>query len=482
MRQQGVKVQLPHNWKARAYQAEYMGYMFNGGEFPYRKRAYLTWHRRSGKDSTSINTAAVASQMRVGTFWHLLPTFQQGRKVIWNGVDAQGRRIIHQAFPPEMIESQNDSDMLLRLKNGSFYQVVGSDNFDALVGSNPIGVIFSEWALSDPNAWDFVRPMLAENDGFAAFITTPRGKNHAYRHWRNVKDNPRWFTSLKTVRDTLRENGRPVITEEIIQEERDEGVEEEIIEQEYFCSWEGVNRGSIYGRHLKKYELTHQLAWEPDYDLPVYTAWDIGHRDAAAVWCYQLVGDEIHIVDYLEGSQMDADAWLEEIAKLPWAFGTPALPHDAKARTFATSRTTRDRFIKAGYTPYIVPNIKVADGINAARSIIKHVYFNTGSKGTPGTVSKGVETGLDRLNGYVYEFDEVTKVFSTVPKHDHNSHGADAFRMLALSQNVVAIANRNKNRTVAPPTKKMTPMGPAYRLEELFAEREMTRSRVQRID
>lgn len=449
--------------------------MFSKGQFPEKKRAMPVWHRRAGKDSCMLNTLAVASQMRVGTFWHLLPTLNQGRKVVWNGVDGGGRRMVDQAFPPELVESTNENEMLKKLKNGSFYQVVGSDNYDALVGTNPIGVIFSEWALADPAAWNFVRPILAENGGFAVFITTPRGNNHAKEMWDMARASDRWFTSLQTVLDTFREDGTPVITPEMIDAEREEGVAEEIIQQEYFCSWEGINQGSIYGRYLQKYAATNQIVFpQPFWEhLPVYTAWDLGRRDATAIWFYQIVNGDVFIVDYMEGTQMDVDAWLEELRKLPYAYGTPALPHDSKQATFASKRTAYERFVAEGFVPYVVPNMSRAAGIQVVRALLPYVYFNIGSK--------NVRTGLSRLEGYQYIYDDKLKVFSTEPKHDHNSHGADGFRMLGLANSVISHINKARGRTVAARAIN-TALGPAYKLEELFKEREESmRNTYQRV-
>lgn len=471
-----TNISLPYAWKAREYQRGFMNYMFSGGQFPYRKRAMEIWHRRSGKDSCFINTLAVASQMRVGTYWHLLPTLNQGRKVVWNGIDGLSRRVIYQAFPRELIDSVNENDMMIKLKNGSIYQVVGSDNYDSLVGTNPLGVAFSEWALSDPNAWNFVRPILAENGGFAIFNTTPRGKNHAWEMYNRALESEHWHTSILTVNDTKREDGTPVITPEMIQMEREEGVPEEVINQEYFCSWEGINQGSIYGKHLQKYAATHQLAFPRPFDpeLPVYTAWDLGRRDATAVWFYQQVGDEIHIIDYDEGTQMGAEDWLERIQRLPYAFGTPTLPHDAKAKTFSAKYTTWEQFEAAGFTPYLAPRISVENGINAVRAILAFTYFNVGNP--------NVRKGLNRLTEYSYEYDEKTKTFSSKPRHDHHSHGADAFRMLAVSNNVIRIVNRHRQNTRLARHRMMTPMGPALNLQSLFAERERAlRNSYQRV-
>jgi hypothetical protein len=458
-------IQLPNRWVAREHQREFMNWMFKNGQFPTRKRAMPVWHRRAGKDSCALNTLAVASQMRIGTYWHLLPTLNQGRKVVWNGVDGGGRRMIYQGFPREMINGVNESDMLLKLRNDSVYQVVGSDNYDALVGTNPLGVVFSEWALADPRAWSFIRPILAENAGFAIFITTPRGKNHAYTMYKMAKDSPDWFTSLKTIRETHREDGSPIISEEIVESERAEGVPEEVIQQEYYCSWEGVNHGSIYGRQLLLLAETNQIEMEPDLDIMVFTAWDIGRRDATAIWFYQLIRDEIHIIDYDEGTGGDVDFWLERLREFPYLLGTPALPHDAKARTFATKYSPHERFVQAKFSPYIVPNVSVSQGINAVRAILPDVYFNI--------ANPRVCKGLEHLQEYMYDYDEKLKTFALTPRHDHHSHGADAFRMLALSQNVIEIISRKtRNRAARKGDYIQTPLGRALNLENLFKDRE----------
>lgn len=466
-----LRATLPHNWSPREYQREYLGYMFDGGQFPEGKRAQLVWHRRAGKDSTVINSLAVAAHIRTGTYWHMLPTLNQGRKVVWNGVDKDGRRIIKQAFPAELIESINENDMLIRFKNGSFYQVVGSDNYDSLVGTNPLGVAFSEWSIADPSAWNFVRPILKENGGFATFIYTPRGKNHAYESWEMAKRNPRWFTSHKTVRDTFRENGTPVISEQDVQDERDEGVLEEIIQQEYYCSFAGVNVGSVYGRHLQKYAETNRFdfaermgqAWNPD--LLVFTAWDLGRRDATAVWFYQIIGSDILIIDYDEDRGLGAEEWLDRISNnFEYPLATPALPHDAKAKTFSAKHTPEEVFIQRKLMPYIVKNTSRSQGISAVRSLVKDIYFNTGNK--------NVRDGLQRLENYQYEWDEKLKIFTSEPLHDHNSHGADAMRMLALSVEVMRDSYKNNPGTGRGVRAKKTHMGMAYALEDLFAERE----------
>ena len=135
-------IRLPANgWKARPHQERLWAFLGQAIEpNAVGKRAVAVWHRRAGKDSLAINFAAVAARRRPANYWHMLPTATQGRKVVWEGIDGQGRRMIDQAFPPGQRTGKLDDEMLLRLKGGSTWQVVGSDNFDRLVGANPAGV------------------------------------------------------------------------------------------------------------------------------------------------------------------------------------------------------------------------------------------------------------------------------------------------------------------------------------------------------
>jgi phage terminase large subunit len=141
-----------------------------------KKRLALAWHRRAGKDDVCLHWAATCAMTRVGGYWHMLPQHNQARKAIWDAINpGTGRRRIDDAFPLALRDSTREQDMFIRFKNGSTWQVVGSDNYNALVGSPPVGVVFSEYALSDPSSWAFIRPILAENGGWALFISTPRG-------------------------------------------------------------------------------------------------------------------------------------------------------------------------------------------------------------------------------------------------------------------------------------------------------------------
>ena len=225
-----VKIELPHDWEPRPYQLPVLEYLDGGGD-----RACTVWHRRAGKDATALNYTAKSAFERVGTYWHLLPEQRQARKVIWNGLDKQGRRFIDQAFPPEVRAKKREDEMLMELVNGSLWQLAGADNYNSLVGSNVVGVVFSEWSLTDPAAWDYIRPILAENNGWAWFIYTPRGKNHGYQTLQRALKSQRWFAEVLTAEDT------GAITKAAIEQEAADGMSDALIRQEFYCSFEAPN-------------------------------------------------------------------------------------------------------------------------------------------------------------------------------------------------------------------------------------------------
>ena len=174
-------------------------YLEDGG-----KRAMAVWHRRAGKDEVCLHWAATQCVIRPANFVHCLPEYEQGRKAIWNAVNPHsGRRRIDEAFPHSMRESTNDQGMTIRMHTGATWSVIGSDRYDtSLVGTSVAGIVFSEFALANPSAWAYARPTIEENDGWAIFITTPRGRNHAHEMFKHAQHAPGWFCELLTAEDT----------------------------------------------------------------------------------------------------------------------------------------------------------------------------------------------------------------------------------------------------------------------------------------
>jgi phage terminase large subunit len=149
------EITIPFNFEPRSYQVPLLSAIDSGV-----KRAVSIWHRRSGKDKTLINLVAKKMFERVGTYYYFFPTYSQGKKILWDGMDRMGMKFTDH-IPSAVRKRTNDQEMKIEIVNGSMFQVIGTDNIDSIVGTNPIGCIFSEYSLQNPKAWDFVRPILS---------------------------------------------------------------------------------------------------------------------------------------------------------------------------------------------------------------------------------------------------------------------------------------------------------------------------------
>jgi len=226
------EINLPYEFTPRWYQIPFLKAWDSG-----LKRLILVAHRRMGKDKTVFAMLPKKMMERVGTYFYFLPTYSQAKKVIWTGADKKGFKFLDH-FPKEIVEDINETDMKITLTNGSILQLVGADNIDRVVGTNPVGVVFSEFALMKPEVWTYMSPILAENDGWAVFIFTPRGRNHAYDVLRKAKTNPNWHVEILPVSYTK------AIKEDSLIEERTNMTAAKY-EEEYECSFT-MNSSAVF--------------------------------------------------------------------------------------------------------------------------------------------------------------------------------------------------------------------------------------------
>lgn len=435
------EVVLPaHGWLPRSYQMPAWAALEGGC-----KRLALAWHRRSGKDDISLHWTAVSSQMRVGPYWHMLPLANQARKAIWDAVNPHtGRRRIDDAFPAELRESTREQDMFIRFKTGSTWQVVGSDNYNSLVGSPPVGVVFSEYALADPNAWGFLRPILAENGGWAIFISTTRGRNHFTRMIDFARKDPAWFAQRLTVEDThaipmnvIAQERRELIAE------RGEKEAEAIIAQEYYCDPDAAIPGAYYGELMGRLERDGRIGDYPHLpNLGVGTAWDIGYGDSTVIWFYQqLPSGRVRIVNVLEGSGVGLPWYAQKMQALPYTYADHIWPHDGGHGEWGTGDTREKTAAQYGIKPRVLEqggSGVVYDGIHAVRLLLPLCEFNSEPDPFPGEsrdeARARMTRAIDALRQYRREWDERLQKFKDSPLHDWTSHSADGFRYLAIGR------------------------------------------------
>jgi hypothetical protein len=427
-----VEFEVPYNWRPRDYQQPAWEALEAG-----KKRSALVWHRRAGKDLFAINWCATQVFQRVGLYWHVLPTYTQGRKVVWEGRTRDGRAFLDH-FPgadPRLIGTDNNPIVRKRedvmgmwFANGSVYQVVGADEPDRLVGANPIGVIFSEWSIMSPTVWELLRPILAENGGWAVFIYTPRGRNHGYRTLKVAEKSKNWFAQV------LRADMTNSISQEIIDDERNEGMPEEMVQQEFYCSFDAPLVGAYYGDQMAAMiadddKMKHRITSVPhEPSLPVTTCWDLGMADATSIWFHQKVGNENRLIDYYHSSGVGLEHYAKVLHERPYVYKEHLVPHDAMVRELGTGQTRVERARKYGLQMRVVQKISLNDGIGAVRVLLPTCWID----------EVKCKDGIEGLRQYTKEKvqDDVgvngEALFRDKPYHNWASHPADALRTLAV--------------------------------------------------
>ena len=415
-------------------------------------RLIAIWHRRAGKDEVVLNAMRTLALESPGTYWHCFPEQKQARKAIWNGVNGHtGQRRILEAFPRAIIKRMQDDDMFIELVNGATFQLIGSDRYDATVGAGPKGIAYSEWALSNPAAWAYHQPMIRETKGFAAFITTPRGDNHAKTMFERAKGRDNWFAQLLTVGDTGA----------LKQDELDEALEEyqdlwgidlgaALFEQEYWCSFAGAMIGAYFGAEMSRAEKAGRFKLVPiDPDHPVHTVWDLGKAHNNPIWCFQVIhGEEfpLKIVDLYIPESEDLDDWCNWLDDKGY-HGDDYVPHDILVTEWGTKRTRLDTLKLKGRKPKRIAMVSVLDGQQAGRKAINAAEFHAG----PDTDERAerVRHGANGLKSYRREYDEEMKRFRDTPVKDWAEHIGSGWRYLGLAYKEVV----PREPVEKPPTK-----------------------------
>lgn len=424
-----MEIKLPI-LELRNYQAKVWDYLFSHDV----RKSYLVWHRRAGKDLFCLQYMIAKAITELGNYWYILPQQNQVRRAIWDGITAQGFKYIN-LCPKEFILKKLDNEMKIVLRDpnnpeeqGSIISFLGGDRYDALVGAGIKGAVISEHALQNPNLYKLaIQPMLLESGGWVIFNTTPRGENHAYETYRTLKEDPDSYTSLLTVEDT------GVLDMEEINKERRSGTPEEIIQQEFYCSFAGAIHGAYYADVLQQAKVG-DYEYDPRY--PVHTCWDLGVSDSMAIWFVQFIEGSIRVIDHYENSTYGLAHYASIVEGKGYRYAGHHLPHDGVQRQLTATekaQSIQGQLLTLGLNNVdVIPRTSdVYADIMAVRAILPLCRFNKDK----------TKDGLDSLKNYRREYDENRQCFKNTPLHDWTSHSADAFRMVPILEKRVSKRN-----------------------------------------
>jgi phage terminase large subunit len=419
----------------------------------------LVCHRRAGKSYSAIHECvirALYTPKQDARYAYIAPFRQQSKEIGWIYLK-------HAARP--FIKSEKDireSELRVRLVNGSWVTLYGSDNPDALRGIYLDGAILDEFGDCRPNLWaEVILPTLSDRQGWAIIAGTPRGKNAFFHLDQIAQQSDDWFQmTLKASESGLLPQSELDMMKEIMSEDQ--------YAQELECSFDAAVMGTYYASIISKMEDDGRMSksdlW--DREQPVNVALDLGFTDSTAVWFWQTRPDGVAMINYHEAHSQPLDYYFDLFDGLGYQYENIFLPHDAKAKTLQTGRSTVEQFIEHFQTQEdvnirITPNLKVQQGIDAARLVLPHVWFDR----------ELCRDGWETLRAYRRKYNEITKSYSNAPLHDWASDGADAFRYFAL------VTRLSLNLAVDEPEEIAIFKPPSYTLDDLFKDNERSKDK-----
>lgn len=384
-----------------------------------------------------MNAAIKLSTKRKGSYYYYFPTAQWGRRVLWEGMDGDGMRFLDH-FPPGSLDGKpHDQEMRLKTRWGSFFRILGTDNLE-IVGTNPVGVVFSEYSLQNPQVWSLIQPILNENGGWAIFVGTPRGRNHFYDLHNIARSNPHdWFCQTLTIDDT-----KAISKDVVIEQIRRGEISEAMAKQEYWCSWEYGQEGSYYASLLEQARNEGRVGiYEHEPCAPVYRFADIGNIYTFAI-DVQFIQSQIRIVgEYWDNAGAGIEAFVRDMKSREWVWGPehyagPDLT-SSNARTFQTSTTLTDALRSHGFSFRPVMQHLVKDGREAVKTLWPRMLIN----------ERGCPTFLEATIGYRAAKNnrlstEAKPVYGEHEQESWECHPMDALRHMAIAYKFMDIGGQ----------------------------------------
>lgn len=412
------EIYLPFNLDYREYQKPLVNFVRNGW-----KRWVVCWHRRCGKDKTFFNLLIEEAIKNIWGYAYILPTYAQWKKIIWDSIDTKGLKF-RDHIPKQILIWENWTELKYTLANWSFIQILWSDTIDNIRWISPRWIIFSEYAFQNPTAWEVMRPILAENNGWALFNSTPNWKNHFYDMYEMAKENSEWFCQKLTVDETK------VIDKEYIDKERLWGMSEEMIQQEYYCSFDVWAIWSYYADLMTQAYDSNRITNLPKWFNPVDIYFDLWRWDQTAVWFKQNDWMFFNFIHYYESNWKHIskyfdylDDYLDKNNLQLWKI---YFPHDSSQKRIEAEKSSlelaQDRYWHHKIH-YIERTKSIWKDRDRVRELLPRCRFDK---------DEAIQW-IRCLENYHKKYDDKKKVYSDDHEHDWASHWADSFRYFAVS-------------------------------------------------
>ncbi len=410
----GTKRQIAPEWK--------LDYTPRPQTVPFHKRtqrwAYLVCHRRFGKTVACVHELlirALYTSKKNAQYSYIAPFRQQAKSIAW--------KYLKDAVQGIAVEVR-ESDLMVLLPNGASIVLLGSDNPDAIRGQYMDGVVLDEFADCRPSLWtEVVLPTLADRKGWAVIIGTPKGRgNKFYDFYELSKRSDDWFHL------DVKASQSGVLDEKELDEMREQ-MSDAQYEQEFENSFTAALLGTYYSQLINKLERDGHMddkkaQYDPNFD--VFCAADIGYSDSTVFWFWQERPDGLAIIDLYANHSQPLQHYADMLHSKPYQYNTIYLPHDARAKTLQTGKSTVEQLQEHGFPLEIAPHLSVQDGIEATRVTLPQCYFH----------ATNCYDGIEALRTYRRKYDEINQTFLNKPLHDWASDYSDGFRYLALAADV----------------------------------------------
>lgn len=389
----------------------------------------LVMHRRFGKTVWGVNDAIIAAANKSAEgrehapprYALIYPELKQGKSNAWDYLKYYTNMI-----PREKNESELRIDFS---HNKARIQILGADKPDRIRGEYFDGVFIDEYALCPPNLYgEVVRPTLSDYGGWVVFSGTPKGRNHFHEKLKDAREekeneNEAWFTRVFPASETCHPNQIDYLPDPEELEQAKKDMTEAQYQQEYECSFNNAVQGAYFRKQMQQVVKDNRLTEVPyDGSLPVNTAWDLGSGDNMAVICYQVVGQEIHLINAIHGQGRGMPDYFDELRQLPYSYNRHLAPWDVEATEIASGRTRKEIARQHGFMFETVPRVDVEDRIEASRALLPRCYFD----------EDNCETLIESLQHFRKEYDDEKQTWRDKPRKDWASHFADAFGYMAL--------------------------------------------------